>query len=61
MTRFEIIPFVFELARIQTGKENDKKFFMKYEEYPKYVKMFDELDDDERTSLIERVRSKKRF
>lgn len=60
MTRFELIPFVFELARIKKGCENDKKFYMKYEEYPKYVKMFEEMDDESRMILIEKVRSKKK-
>ena len=61
MAHFDIIPYVFELARIKMGKENDKKFCMKYEEYQKYVEMFEELDEDERASLIEKVKSKKKF
>ena len=60
MTRFEIIPFVFELARIQTGRENDKKFCMKYEDYPKYLQMYDEMDDESRMRLIDKVKSKKK-
>lgn len=55
MTRFEIIPYAFELARILKGSEN---ITMRYDEYPKYVKMFDELDDDKKRQLVNRVKER---
>ena len=55
MTRFEIIPYAFELARIVKGCEN---ITMRYDEYPKYVKMFDELDEDMKRQLVMRVRER---
>ena len=61
MARFELIPYVFELARIHKGwSEKDGKFSMRYDEYPKYVMMFDELDENKQRQLVERVRSKNR-
>ncbi len=61
MTRFEIIPFVFELAKIHKGWcDKDGKFCMRYEEYPKYVNMYDELDENMKMQLVDRVRNKKK-
>lgn len=61
MTRFEIIPFVFELAKKHKGWcEKDGKFCMRYDEYTKYVKMFDELGDDEQKQLMDKVKRSKK-
>lgn len=61
MVRFEMIPYVFELARVQTGWDEKKngKFVMRYEEYTKYLDVFESLDDSKRKELVDRVRSRK--
>lgn len=61
MARFEMIPYVFELARVQTGWDEKKngKFVMRYEEYKKYLDVFESLDDSKRKELVDRVRSRK--
>lgn len=61
MARFEMIPYVFELARVQTGWDEKKngKFVMRYEEYTKYLDVFESLDDSKLKELVDRVRSRK--
>lgn len=61
MARFEMIPYVFELAKVQTGWDEKKngKFCMRYEEYTKYLNMFEELEESKQKELVDRVRARK--
>ena len=57
MTRFDMIPYVFELAKVQTGWDEKKgKFCMRYDDYTKYLNMFDELCESKQKELVDRVK-----
>lgn len=56
----DLIPYVFEFARIRNNKENDKRFVMRYEEYTNYRKMFEDLSDDEKRVIYEKVMTRKK-
>ena len=59
MSHFDNLPYVFELARALNGKSGDnQKFSMKYDEYPTYVKKFEELSDEDRAKIIEKVKTR---
>lgn len=61
MVRFDMIPYVFEFAKIQTGWDEKKcggKFSLRYEEYAKYLELFDSLEESKQMELVDRVRSK---
>ena len=45
---------VFEMLR-----KGNKSVTVKYEEYPKYVKMYESLTDDEKTFIMQKVSDKK--
>lgn len=60
MAQFDHLPYVFELARVLNNRCGDTdKFSLKYDEYSEYVKKFNELSDDERAKIMEKVDSKK--
>jgi hypothetical protein len=56
----DLIPYVFEFARIRNNKENDKRFVMKYEDYTKYRIMFEDLSEEEKRIIYEKVMIKKK-
>lgn len=57
MANFDIIPYVFEVARRANGvTDRNQKFVMRYEEYGKYVKMFEEMSDSEKMDVVNRVK-----
>lgn len=61
MTQFDVIPYVFELAKVQTGWDEKKgKFCMRYDDYTKYLKMFDELCEFKQKELVDRVMMRKK-
>lgn len=45
---------VYEMLR-----KGNKSVTMKYEDYPKYVKMYDSLTDDEKNSIMQKVADRK--
>lgn len=53
---FGILPYVFEMARMLNG--DVKEYAMRYEEYEDYVRIFEDLSEDEKMSIVNRVRSK---
>lgn len=57
--RFENIPYVFELARIHKGCENEKKFYINYEEYSKYSDIFDKLPQNGKVILVEKAKMRR--
>ena len=61
MACFDMIPYVFELAKVKTGWDEKKngKFCMRYEEYTKYLNMFDTLEESKQKELVDRVRARK--
>lgn len=60
MVNFDIIPYVFEVARIVKGVAADKKVEMRFDEYGKYYKMFEDMSDEERLIVVNRVRRSKK-
>jgi hypothetical protein len=62
MVRFDMIPYVFELAKVQTGWDEKKgvKFCLRYEEYTKYLALFDSLEESKQMELVDRVRRGKK-
>ena len=56
----DLIPYVFEFARIRNNKENDTRFVMRYEEYTDYRKMFEDLSDQEKRMIYEKVMKRKK-
>ena len=56
----DLIPYVFEFARVRNNKENDKSFAMKYEDYTEYRIMFEDLSDQEKRVIYEKVMTKKK-
>lgn len=61
MSQFDIIPFVFELARISKGCMNDQTFYMTYDEYVRYSQMFETLSMDEKRRVIESAKNRKEY
>ena len=57
MANFDIIPYVFEVARMANGvTDRNQKFSMRYEDYGKYAKMFEEMSDGEKMDVVNRVK-----
>ena len=55
MSRFENIPYVFELARIHRECE---KITLTYDEYSKYSKIYEELPESGKLIIIHKVKGK---
>lgn len=60
MSHFDNLPYVFELARELNNKCDDPRFALKYDEYSKYVKKFEELSDEARASLVSRAKERRK-
>lgn len=61
MSQFDNLPYVFELARVLNNRCGDtENFSLKYDEYSTYVKKFEELSDDDRAKIIEKVNARKK-
>lgn len=56
MVNFEILPYVFEMARMLNGGVND--YAMRYDEYEEYVRIFEDLSEDEKMNVVYRVRKR---
>lgn len=50
----ENVAYVFEMMR-----EGNKSVTVKYEDYPKYSKMYENLSEDEKNSIKQKVSDKK--
>lgn len=56
MTNFDVLPYAFEVARMANG--NPPKFAMRYDDYEKYVRMFEEMSEEDRAGVVSRVRDR---
>jgi hypothetical protein len=54
LKKMENVAYVFEMMR-----DGNKKVIMKYEDYPKYSKMYENLSEDEKNSIKQKVFDKK--
>ena len=59
MGKFDILPYVFEVARKVNGVTDRRKFSMCYDDYGKYAKMFEEMSDSEKMVVVNSVRGSK--
>lgn len=58
MANFDIIPFVFEFARIRKGCVSDPNFSMTYDEYLWFSKIFADISEDEKMQVIKSAKSR---